>query len=130
MPDGRYRFRYTDHTGIRHAVYSWRLTAADKAPTSTKYCVPLREKEPQILKNLADNHIAPSLCVMTLNQSFEQYYQKRKSLKSSTRQNYIYLYNRFIKDDLGSKKYQKYNTQILEKHTAGCLTIRIFPLAL
>ncbi len=104
MPDGRYRFRYTDHTGIRHAVYSWRLTAADKAPTSTKYCVPLREKEPQILKNLADNHIAPSLCVMTLNQSFEQYYQKRKSLKSSTRQNYIYLYNRFIKDDLGSKK--------------------------
>lgn len=104
MPDGRYRFRYTDHMGIRHAVYSWRLTAADKVPANIKYCAPLREKEPQILRKLADDQTALSLCTTTLNQSFERYYQNRKGLKSSTRQNYIYLYDRFIREDLGTKK--------------------------
>lgn len=104
MPDGRYRFRYTDHKGRRHAIYSWRLTAADTVPANIKYCAPLREIEPQILSTLMDDQTIPSLCTMTLNQYFEQYYQNRKGLKPSTRQNYLYLYNRFIKDDLGTKK--------------------------
>ena len=29
--DGKYMFRYTDGTGERHTVYSWKLVSTDKA---------------------------------------------------------------------------------------------------
>ena len=32
MPDGRYRFQYTDKTGKRTQVYSWKLVSTDKVP--------------------------------------------------------------------------------------------------
>ena len=32
MPDGRYRYQYTDSTGKRKAVYSWKLVPTDRTP--------------------------------------------------------------------------------------------------
>ena len=35
-PDGRYEYRYTDGSGKRRSVYSWRLLASDKTPSGKK----------------------------------------------------------------------------------------------
>ena len=48
MPDGRYRFRYTDPAGNRKAVYSWKLVPTDRIPAGKKECLSLRELEDQI----------------------------------------------------------------------------------
>ena len=44
MPNGRYRYRYTDKYGNRHAIYSWRLVPTDKLPAGKKEDLSLREK--------------------------------------------------------------------------------------
>ena len=36
MPDGRYRFKYTDCTGKVRSVYSYRLDRHDRMPKDTK----------------------------------------------------------------------------------------------
>ncbi len=41
-----------DNAGKRKSVYSWKLTASDPLPPGRKACVPLREKEKQIQKDL------------------------------------------------------------------------------
>ena len=51
MPDGRYRFRYTDKFGERHAVYSWRLQSTDATPGGKKRGLSLREKEKEIMQD-------------------------------------------------------------------------------
>ncbi|CDD66443.1 site-specific recombinase XerD [Firmicutes bacterium CAG:882] len=50
--DGMYEYKYLDNAGKRKSVYSWKLTASDPLPPSRKACVPLREKEKQIQKDL------------------------------------------------------------------------------
>ena len=44
MPDGRYRYRYTDAYGKRHAIYSWKLIPMDKMPAGKRDDISLREK--------------------------------------------------------------------------------------
>lgn len=40
MPDGRYRFKYTDSTGKVRCVYSYRLDRHDRMPRDIKKCGP------------------------------------------------------------------------------------------
>lgn len=102
--DGRYMYRYTDRKGNDRFVYSWTLTQADRTPKGKKPDKCLREKEQEIALDLQaeiDTHTAHKL---TLNAFFEEYISQKLELKSSTRTNYKYMYEKYVKPEFGKKK--------------------------
>lgn len=103
-PNGRYRFTYTDADGVRHDVYSSRLVPTDKLPPGSKEDLSLREKEKKILRDLEDGIKAAVENKATLNDLFDIYMADKPQLKETTRTSYLYLYNKFVRDDLGKKK--------------------------
>lgn len=104
MPDGRYRFRYTDKNGVRKAVYSWKLTATDKVPQGKKDGLSLRQKETEIEKDLQDGIDSASASNTTLNDMFDKYISLKTNLKNGTRVNYIYNYDHFVRNTIGNRK--------------------------
>ena len=89
--DERYMYRYNDYTGIRKSIYSWDLAE-------------LREKEKQIAKDSEDN-INTNGAKKTLNKQIEDYIATKPKLSASTRNNYIYMWEKEIKDcSIGNKK--------------------------
>lgn len=83
-----YRWRTSDHK--RHVVY---------APTLEE----LREKEQAILRDKSDG-IRTGTQKTTLNDMFYLWKQLKRGLKENTFQNYIYMYEQFVRDDLGIQK--------------------------
>ena len=69
--DGRYSYRFTDGTGARHEIYSWRLTEADKTPAGKKHGLSLREME----HNLGDTSMitAYNERKITMNGYFDRF---------------------------------------------------------
>lgn len=55
--DGKYMFRYTDGTGERHNVYSWKLVSTDKLKEGQRDSQALRDMEKRILKDLLSEKI-------------------------------------------------------------------------
>lgn len=102
--DGTYRFTYTDADGVRHDVYSKRLVPTDRTPPGCKEDLCLREKERKIIRDLEDGIKAPVENRATLNDLFELYMSDKPKLKESTRTNYLYMYRKYVQDDLGTKK--------------------------
>lgn len=88
--DGRYSYSYT-HEGCRHVVYGRTL-------------VELRRKERQIVRDLEDGIDAKAPERVTLNQLFDKYIAQKYDLKPTTRANYIYMYNRFVRKGFGERK--------------------------
>lgn len=112
MPDGRYRYRYTDKNGNRQAVYSWRLVPTDKAPVGKRDSLSLREKVAAIEADHKDGIDGKTAAKITLNDMFELYIAGKYELKQSTRTNYKYMYTKYVSDSLGLKKLTsiKYST--------------------
>lgn len=104
MPDGRYRFRYTDKAGKRQAVYSWRLVATDKAPAGKRDGQSLREKEKAIEADITDGIDSKKAGKVTLNDIFVLYMEGKHELKQSTRTNYNYMYKNYVSGEIGMKK--------------------------
>lgn len=104
MPDGRYRYRYTDKNGERKSVYSWKLTATDKVPQGKRDGLSLRQKETEIEKDLQDGIDSSLASNITLNDMFEKYIGLKTNLKNSTRVNYIYCYDHFVRKNIGNRK--------------------------
>jgi predicted nucleotidyltransferase len=102
--DGSYRFRYTDAVGKRHDIYSNRLVSTDKTPKGCKDDLSLREKEKLINKDLNDGIKAKVENSSTLNNFFDLYMATKNNLKESVRTNYLYMYNRFVRNSLGQKR--------------------------
>ena len=73
MPDGRYRYRYTDKQGRRQAVYSWRLVSTDKAPVGKRDGESLREKEKNLDADRQDGIDSRGAAALTLNAVWEKY---------------------------------------------------------
>lgn len=99
--NGLFEYRYTDKDGIRRSVSSWRLTSADLGPKGKESCKPLREIEKEIIRDKTDGistHLAKN---STLNERFDLYIKSKIGLKPSTKQNYIYMYDRFVRKDIG-----------------------------
>ena len=84
---GTYVYRWTDRSGKRHAVYAETLDE-------------LREKEEQVL---IDEHegIKKDTNNRTVNDMFELWKQLKRGVKDSTMQNYIYMYDMFVRPSLG-----------------------------
>lgn len=83
-----YRWRTSDHK--RHVVYARTLEE-------------LREKEQTVLRDKSDG-IRTDAQKVTLNDIFDLWKQLKKGLKENTFQNYIYMYEQFVRDDLGQHK--------------------------
>lgn len=100
--DGKYMFRYTDLDGVRQTIYSWRLVATDKLPSGKRADIPLREAEKQIAKDLGDGMSAKKQNE-TINTLFDRFMDVRIDLRTSTRCNYLILYDTHVRNTLGRK---------------------------
>jgi len=89
--DGRYSYSYTDPLGRRKYVY-----APDLAM--------LREKEKRLMKDQLDGLDIYAAGRATVNETFDRYMSTKYELRESTRSNYLYTYDHFVRDTFGKKK--------------------------
>lgn len=102
-PDGKYMFRYTDSTGERHTVYSWKLVSTDRVKEGQRDSQALRDIEKRILKDLDDSISTRDAEHTTVDDLFEQFMDIRKDLRESSRCCYNNIYRRHIKPVIGQK---------------------------
>ena len=101
--DGKYEYRYEDLNGERRSVYSWKLVETDKIPNGKRKCVALRDMEKAIQRDLDDGINTFVANRMTLNRLFDEYIESKYELKASTRTNYKYMYNKYVREDIGTR---------------------------
>lgn len=89
--DKRYAYSYTDPLGRRKYIYANDL-------------VTLREKEAQLMKDQLDGLDIYVAGKATVNFVFDRYMSIKTNLRQKTRSNYLYMYDRFIRDTFGKKK--------------------------
>lgn len=102
--DGKYMFRYTDLSGNRQTVYSWKLVDTDKTPEGRNSQKSLRELEKQIQRDMDDRIRTKEANKMTVDDSFRLLMELRTDLRETTRCNYICLYDTHIRKALGNMK--------------------------
>lgn len=89
--DGRYVYTYTDPLGKRRSIYS-------------KNLLKLREKEEKLIRDQMDGLDVYVAGNATINMVFDRYLSTKTELKSTTRSNYIYTWNYFVRETFGKKK--------------------------
>ena len=88
--DGRYSYSYTDLDKNRRIVYA-------------KTLVELRAKERKIIRDKEDG-LNPQLADrMTLNELYDRFIEQKYDLKPSTKVNYLYMYNHFVRPTFGKR---------------------------
>ena len=88
--DGRYSYSYTDLDKNRRTVYA-------------KTLVELRAKERKIIRDKEDG-LNPQLAdKMTLNELYDRFIEQKYDLKPSTKVNYLYMYNHFVRPTFGKR---------------------------
>ena len=87
---GIYIYSFTDPFGKRKYIYSKDLTA-------------LREKEENLKRDQLDGLDIYIMKKATLNYCFERYMSSKVELRETTRYNYLYTYNTYVKDKIGNK---------------------------
>lgn len=113
--DGRYMYRYTDIKGTPRFVYSWTLTQSDRAPKGKQPGICLRELEKEIAKDLQDEIDSFNARKTTLNAFWEDYISDKKELKKSTRSNYKYMYDKYVRNELGNKRLTDIKYSMIKK---------------
>ena len=88
--DGRYVFSYTDAYHIRHFIYSSDLAK-------------LREKEDILKRDQLDGIDSYLAGRITLNEMFDRYISLKTNLRRTTKTNYIYMYNKFVRPKFGTR---------------------------
>ena len=88
--DKRYVYTYTDPLGRRKYIYAQDLTT-------------LREKEKQLMKDQLDGLDLYVAGRATINNVFDRYMSIKHNLRESTRSNYNYTYDHFVRDNFGMK---------------------------
>ena len=101
--DGKYEYRYYDEKGVRRSIYSWKLIETDTVPQGKRCKQSLRELERQIQRDLEDGIQTHAARQMTLNDLFDHYMELKYELKTSTRTNYQYMYDHYVRETLGDK---------------------------
>ena len=89
--DGRYSFSYTDKDRKRQVVYATDL-------------ISLRKKEQQIRRDLEDGLDPRRAERITVNKVYDEYMKQKFDLKPTTRCNYLYTYDHFIRDSFGRRR--------------------------
>ena len=89
--DGKYVYTYTDPEGKRRSIYS-------------KDIMELRRREEKLIKDQLDGLDVYVAGYATVNFVFDRYISTKSDLRRTTKRNYTYMYNRFIRDGFGKKK--------------------------
>lgn len=112
---GVYEYRYKDIHGKPRSIYSWRLTAADPQPKGKAPCEPLRDMKVAIDKDLHNNIDTYTAQTTTLNDRFDIYIASKINLRRSTMQNYIYMYDNYVRGTVGRMKMCDINYSIIQR---------------
>lgn len=88
--NGTYSYRWTTRNGERKDIYARTLEE-------------LRQKEDAIRQDIHDG-IKTDARNTTLNEAFELWCDLKRGLKDNTFQNYKYMYNMFVRPDIGKLK--------------------------
>ena len=88
---GLYCYSYTDPLGKRHYIYAQDL-------------IRLREKEKEITQDKMDGIDLYARACADINFVFDRYISTKSELRSSTRTNYVYTYDRYVRKGFGRKK--------------------------
>lgn len=91
--DGYYTYRWTSRNGKRHSV-------------TAKTLEELRRREDEINRDMLDG-IKASAQNVILNDVYELWKHLKRGLKDNTMQNYCYMYEQFVADDIGKLRIQK-----------------------
>ena len=89
--DKRYAYCYTDPLGRRKYIYANDL-------------VTLREKEAELTKNQLDGLDIYVAGKAKVNFVFDRYIKLKNNLRNTTKSNYLYMYDRFVRNTFGNKK--------------------------
>ena len=89
--DGKYVYTYTNPEGKRVSIYSMDL-------------VLLRERDKAIIKDQLDGIDAYAAGTATINFVFDRYIATKSELRETTKTNYNYMYDHFIRKGFGKKK--------------------------
>ena len=89
--DNRYSYGYTDPLGRRKVIYANDLQE-------------LRRKEDMLKRDQLDGIDIYAAGRATINETFDRYMSTKIDLKESTRSNYLYTFDHFVRDDFGKKK--------------------------
>ena len=89
--DGMYLYKYKDTMGKQRIIYSSTLAE-------------LRAKKEQTEQDLKDGIKTAKENTLTVNDMFDRYIATKTELKDSTRNNYKYMYEHYIRDSFGQKK--------------------------
>ena len=101
--DGRYEYKYVEN-GKTHSIYSFRLTETDRTPAGKKPEPSLRELEHEIKTSRAKSVSYYDAHNTTLNDIVDRYLKSKVRLRESTYNNYVYMYNYFVRSGFGQKK--------------------------
>lgn len=104
--NGRYVYKYTDMSGKRRAVYSWRLTEADAIPRGKRKDCSLREKERKIQKDLYEE-IIPNGGNLSVLDLVKKYVAQKRGVRHNTEANYKFVINLIAKEAFGQKRIDK-----------------------
>lgn len=86
--DLSYTYSYQDPFGHRKYIYSKDLKQ-------------LREREKQLVKDQLDGLDTYVAGKATVNYVFDRYISTKYNLRSSTRANYMYMYDKFVRETFG-----------------------------
>ena len=89
--DGRYCFSYQDKRGKRHYRYAKTLVA-------------LRDIEKAVRRDMDDGLTPENAARITVNDMYDKYMSQKYNLKPSTRNNYQYCYDHFVRNTFGRKR--------------------------
>lgn len=110
--DGRYSYSYTDEESVRHVVYA-------------KTLVELRKKERQIIRDREDGIDPRAPEKTTLNMLYDRYIGQKYDLKPTTKANYIYMYDRFVRETFGRRRISQIRYSDVKKFYYGLLMDKI-----
>ena len=89
--DGKYVYTYIDPEGRRRSIYAKDIMA-------------LREREKQLIKDQLDGLDTYVSGMATINYVFDRYISTKSELRETTKQNYKYMYDHFVRDGFGKRK--------------------------
>ncbi len=89
--DNRYSYIYRDPLGKQHTIYA-------------KSLLKLRELEEDLIRDQLDEIDTYVAGTADVNYLFDRYIATKSELRSTTKTNYLYMWNHFIRDTFGKKK--------------------------